>query len=119
MSRQAGDSRSRYRPDYRFPFFFISVSVFLAIADLHAAGRSSIDAELQNLRSLPLGYRAWCENGDLLFKSPVSARFRVGKAALCAGKPNGYVVCTSDAAGARPEGRKNIPLCSEIEASGA
>jgi hypothetical protein len=51
-----------------------------------------------------------------MIQSGVSARFRIAAAALCAGKPDGYIVCGS---GAPANGAAKMPLCSQIEAPGA
>ncbi len=53
-----------------------------------AIGQSRFDAELQNLRALPFGYTSWCEDGNLVFKSHSSARFRITEAGLCVGNTN-------------------------------
>ena len=83
------------------------------------AGQSRFDAELQNLRALPFGYTSWCESGNLVFKSPSSARFRISKAALCVGKPDGYVICSSGAGPRTRSGGSPVPACSDVTAPGA
>ena len=83
-----------------------------------AAAQSRIDTELRSLRALPPGFTSWCEAGHLIFKSPTSARFRIADAALCAGKPDGYVLCAPG--GPRdarsPTGR--TPSCRDLAAPG-
>lgn len=84
-----------------------------------ATGQSRFDAELQNLRALPFGYKSWCENGNLVFKSPSSARFRISKAALCIGKPDGYLVCSPGTEPRTRSGGAPVPLCADVTAPGA
>ena len=84
-----------------------------------AHGQSRFDAELQNLRALPFGYTSWCEAGNLFFKSPSSARFRIAKAALCVGKPDGFVICSATPSPTAKPGAKPVPACSDITALGA
>lgn len=81
--------------------------------------QSQIDIEMQSLRALAPGYRAWCFGGNLLFRSTRSAKFRIGSAALCVGKPDGYVVCSSDTNSSGKDGRAPPPPCSTISAPGA
>jgi hypothetical protein len=101
----------------KFPCFAGVAVMLSATIVTPLPARADIEFELQNLRSLPVGYRAWCEGGDLLFKSPRSARFRIAGAALCAGKPDGYTICSSDGGAARSTGNdRDVPLCSKIEA---
>jgi len=80
-----------------------------------ARSQSRIDTELRSLRALPPGFVSWCEAGSLIFKSPSSARFRVSNAALCAGKPDGYVVCGPDG----ESGANGAPACRNVSAPGA
>ena len=93
--------------------------MLVMLSGFQARAESRIDLEIKNLRDLPFGYRAWCEDKNLLFKSPTSARFRISKAALCAGKPDGYLVCMSDDGPALGTDGKRRSLCSELEAPGA
>lgn len=84
-----------------------------------APGQSRFDAELQNLRALPFGYTSWCEAGNLFFKSPSSARFRIANAALCIGKPDGYIICSATPAPPAKPGATPVPTCADITALGA
>lgn len=93
-------------------------SVVILVAGV-AQGQSRFDAELQNLRALPFGYTSWCEAGHLFFKSPSSARFRVSNAAICIGKPDGFVICSATPPRSAKPGARPAPACSEITALGA
>ncbi len=84
-----------------------------------AMGQSRFDTELQNLRALPFGYTSWCEEGNLVFRSRSSARFRITGAALCIGKPDGYVICSPGAEPRPGPGAQSTPSCSNVTAPDA
>ncbi len=93
----------------------IMLGIAMLIGMTPAQAQSRFDTELQNLRALPPNFKSWCEAENLIFKSPSSARFRISKSALCAGKPNGYIVCAPGPA----SGAGQIPACATITAPGA
>ena len=91
---------------------------------LHSFGatvdaQSRVDAEIRNLRALPPGFRSWCEQGSLILKSPSSARYRIGNATLCVGKPDGHVVCAANPEAGDRSGDRPVPPCSDVSAPGA
>lgn len=59
--------------------FFTSVALALP-----GYGISQLEQELQNLRELPFGYVANCQDGDLRIEGPNSATFWIRKAEVCA-----------------------------------
>ena len=107
------------RPIAKRSILIGALGIVLQSSGATSFAQSRVDAEIRNLRALPPGFRSWCEQGSLILKSPSSARYRIGNATLCVGKPDGHVVCAANpAAGDRPGGRP-VPPCSEVSAPGA
>lgn len=75
-------------------FFICSTPAFAADA--------SLEVELSNVRALPFGFTALCEEADLKFKSDASATFVIRDSKLC----------SATAATLQPERRKWFILCS-------
>ena len=102
----------------KIPPVLVLASVML-IGATAALAEPRIDTELRNLRALSWDFAAWCEAENLIFKSKSSARFRISKAALCAGKPDGHVVCAPGSAPGADRGPARTPPCSDVSAPGA
>lgn len=95
----------------------VAGSATLVFAAL-APAQSRLDIELQSLRALQPGFRAWCESGHLIFRSRTSARFRIRDAALCVGKPDGHILCSAEPGAGGGIGKAAILPCSDISAPG-
>ena len=71
-------------------------------------------ATLSRLKTLPAGFVARCESGDLVLKGPPGyARFRVEESKLCSDKSDLHLICIAGAAGTDDSGR-SVPNCKDL-----
>ena len=99
--------------------FVVLAGLATLLAATPARAQSRLDLELRSLRALDPGFTAWCESGHMIFRSQHSARFRIRNSALCAGKPDGHILCTSDPVAAAAGGKVPVGPCTDISAPGA
>jgi len=71
-------------------------------------------ATLSRLKTLPAGFVAQCESGDLVLKGPPGyAKFRVQESKLCSNKGSGHLICIAGAPGTDDSGRP-VPDCKDL-----
>lgn len=83
---------------------------------------STLLAEIANIRSLPPGYVAVCENRDLKLRSASSSTFVIRRSRLCAfwiahgefSEFTEFTVCSNDPEHKDPAGRQMNPECVEL-----
>ncbi len=69
---------------------------------------------LSRLKTLPAGFVAQCESGDLVLKGPPGyAKFRVQESKLCSDKSEFHLICIAGAAGRDDSGR-SVPNCKDL-----
>lgn len=87
----------------------------LLVVGSHALGMSQLETELQNIRQIPFGYVASCQDGDLKIEGPRSARYWIRSAEVCANQPNQFQFCIAGATGEDPKSGRQIPNCSDLK----
>ena len=78
-------------------------------------GTSPLEAELQNLREIPIGYVAICHDGHLRIEGPNSATFWIRHAEVCAQQPKNFQFCIAGASGEDPITGLTIPNCYTLK----
>lgn len=98
---------------------FLAISIAAATFSACAAPLDDgerLRNEITNLRALPFGFAAWCDNGTLRMSREGGAGFRVSDSAICRLVPDGHFICTTDPhREAQPDG---VPIehCHGLEA---
>lgn len=91
------------------------ICCLLVTAGPYAHGMSQLEAELQNIRQIPFGYVASCQDGHLKIEGPKSATYWIRSAEVCANQPNEFQFCIAGASGEDPKSGRQIPNCAELK----
>jgi hypothetical protein len=93
---------------------FIGLIIGLQASIPNTAEADDWAATLSRLKTLPAGFLAQCESGDLVLKGPPGyAKFRVQESKLCSDKSDLHLICIAGAAGTDDSGRP-VPNCKDL-----
>lgn len=87
------------------------------------AADASLEVELSNVRALPFGFTALCEEADLKFKSDASATFIIRDSKLCSAtaatllpeQRQWFILCSNDPKRSDMAGHPATIKCVELE----
>ena len=92
----------------------IGLIVGLQVSIPNVAKSDEWAATLSRLKTLPAGFVAQCDSGDLVLKGPPGyAKFRVQESKLCSNKGSGHLICIAGAPGTDDSGRP-VPDCKDL-----
>ena len=92
----------------------IGLIVGLQVSIPNVAKSDEWAATLSRLKTLPAGFVAQCDSGDLVLKGPPGyAKFRVQESKLCNDKSSGHLICIAGAPGTDDSGRP-VPDCKDL-----
>jgi hypothetical protein len=92
----------------------IGLIIGLQVSIPNVAEADEWAATLSRLKTLPAGFVAQCEWGDLVLKGPPGyAKFRVQESKLCGNKGSDHLICIAGAPGTDDSGRP-VPDCKDL-----
>ena len=71
--------------------------------------------EIDNLKNLPHGFIAFCQNNTLFLHSDSSGRFKISKSAVCRDIQKRTLICSNSPEVTINENAQTLPLCSQIK----
>lgn len=71
--------------------------------------------EIDNLKNLPHGFIAFCQNNTLFLRSESSGRFKISNNALCHHIQKRTLICSNSPEVTINENGQTLPLCGQIK----